>query len=141
MSSLGRNNDQPPGPGASLPPEPEVIEPREFEEAVGEPLARVLDLDSWHPGEELAALYARLEREIGEAVRQQRRARPRIRGEVFPRLRSRGGAPEAAGVWTPPRGVEDIERIHRGLLLNGGVEACDGTSALHDTLPLTIAQL
>ena len=31
--------------------------------------------------------------------------------------------------------------IHRGLLLNGGVEACDGTVKVHDALPLTIYQI
>ncbi len=34
-----------------------------------------------------------------------------------------------------------MEKIHTGLLFNGGVEACDGTSVTHDTLPLTITQL
>jgi hypothetical protein len=37
--------------------------------------------------------------------------------------------------------VEDLEHIHRGLLFNGGVEACDGTQQVHDTLPLTIFQI
>ncbi len=34
-----------------------------------------------------------------------------------------------------------IERVHRGLLFNGAVEACDGTRLMHDTLPVTIAQI
>jgi hypothetical protein len=34
-----------------------------------------------------------------------------------------------------------LERVHRGLLFNGGVEACDGTRVVHDTLPLTITQI
>jgi hypothetical protein len=38
-------------------------------------------------------------------------------------------------------GVEHLERVHNGLLFNGGVEACDGTSVVHDTLPITIAQI
>jgi hypothetical protein len=38
-------------------------------------------------------------------------------------------------------GVEHLERVHNGLLVNGGVEACDGTSVVHDTLPITIAQI
>jgi len=33
------------------------------------------------------------------------------------------------------------QRIHRGLLFNGGVEACDATRRVHDTLPLTIFQI
>ena len=31
--------------------------------------------------------------------------------------------------------------VHRGLLFNGGVEACDGTIQIHETLPLTIYQI
>jgi hypothetical protein len=37
--------------------------------------------------------------------------------------------------------VENIERVHRGLLFNGNVEACDGTSVPLDTLPVTIIQI
>ena len=33
------------------------------------------------------------------------------------------------------------EVSHNGLLFNGGVEACDGTIQIHDTLPLTIYQI
>jgi hypothetical protein len=31
--------------------------------------------------------------------------------------------------------------VHRGLLFNGGVEACDGAIQIHETLPLTIYQI
>jgi hypothetical protein len=34
-----------------------------------------------------------------------------------------------------------LERVHRGLLFTGAVEACDGTSLVHDSLALTIAQI
>jgi len=119
--------------------EPALVDAHEFETAFGEPLARALDLDTWQPGENLAALYGRLEEEIEQAVRQENRIRDRIRQEVFPRLRTRPGAPPDAGVYQA--GVEDVERVHRGLLFNGAVEACDGTSVVHDTLPVTIAQI
>jgi hypothetical protein len=124
-----------------LPPsaEPALVDAHEFETAFGEPLARALDLDTWQPGENLAALYSRLEEEIEQAVRQENRIRDRIRQEVFPRLRTRLGAPPDAGVYQAR--VEDVERVHRGLLFNGAVEACDGTSVVHDTLPVTIAQI
>src|SRR5205807_10387998 len=36
---------------------------------------------------------------------------------------------------------EDLEAIHRGLLFNGGVEACDGLIQIQDTLPLTMYQV
>lgn len=119
--------------------EPALVDAHEFETAFGEPLVQALDLDTWQPGENLAALYGRLEEEIEQAVRQENRIRERIRQEVFPRLRTRVGAPPDAGVYEAR--VEDVERIHRGLLFNGAVEACDGTSVVHDTLPVTIAQI
>ena len=37
--------------------------------------------------------------------------------------------------------MDVLRLIHRGLLFNGGVEACDGTVQVHDTLPLTIYQV
>ena len=126
-------------PTASPGPDLTVIEAREFETSFGEPLARTLDLDTWQPGENLAALYGRLEKEVEEAVRQENRLRERIRQKIFPLLRSRPGAPGNAGVYTVR--PEDIEKVHLGLLFNGAVEACDGTSVINDRLPVTIAQI
>jgi hypothetical protein len=48
-------------------------------------------------------------------------------------------APPGGGVYAANGDV--LRLIHRGLLFNGGVEACDGTVAVHDTLPLTIYQI
>src|SRR5207253_9157888 len=42
-------------------------------------------------------------------------------------------SPKCAGVFQAQ--IADIEKTHRGLLFNGQVEACDGTSAPFDTLP------
>lgn len=126
-------------PTPALVQEAMAVEAGEFEAAFGETLAQALDLDTWHPGEDLANLYGRLELEIEAAVRQENRIRDRIRQIVFPRLRTRPGAPANAGVYQAR--IEDIERVHSGLLFNGAVEACDGTSVLHDTLPVTIAQI
>ena len=52
---------------------------------------------------------------------------------------SREKAPQNAEVHLASR--EEREAIHRGLLFNGGVEACDGSLHVHETLPLTICQL
>src|SRR5207248_2872508 len=38
-------------------------------------------------------------------------------------------------------GPEVIQAVYRGLLFRGGIEACDGTVQVHDTLPLTIYQV
>jgi hypothetical protein len=119
--------------------EPVLFGAEEFRAAFGEPLAEALDLDTWQTGENLEALYDRLEVEVKEAVRQEDRIRERIRHEVFPRLRTRPHAPREAGYHQAT--VEQIERVHRGLLFNGNVEACDGTSVPLDTLPVSIIQI
>src|SRR5712691_7032103 len=115
------------------------IESDDFGTAFGESLANTLDLQTWLPGENLANLYGRLEQEIQQAVEQENRIRERVRREVFPRLSKRKSATTGAGVYAAS--VADVEKIHRGLLFNGQVEACDGTSVPFDTLPITIVQI
>jgi hypothetical protein len=114
-------------------------ESADFESAYGEPFSKTLDLETWTIGEDLAAAYTKLEREVAEAVRQEDEYRRVVREVVFPHLKTSPYAPPNAGVYTVDRA--DLERIHRGLLFNGGVEACDGTSVVHDTIPLTITQI
>ncbi|HJT59064.1 MAG TPA: hypothetical protein VJ761_21335 [Ktedonobacteraceae bacterium] len=116
-----------------------AIESDEFQAAFGEPVDNTLDIDTWHLGDDLAAMYTRLEREIADAVEQGGRIRERIRSKLFPRAFKHPHAPESAGCYKVD--VATIEQIHRGLLFNGGVEACDGTSMVHDTLPITLAQI
>lgn len=110
-----------------------------FEAAHGEPLANVLNLDTWMPGEDLLSAYGRLEQEVAEAIAQENDVRKAVREKVFGRISTALGAPPNAGVYQAKRA--DLERIHKGLLFNGGVEACDGTSVVHDTIPLTITQI
>lgn len=116
-----------------------LVETDEYEAATNETLEQTLDLDTWLPGEDLVTLYERLGQEVEEAVHQENRIRQRIRQEIFPRLRERLGAPRNAGLYRAK--IEDIERVHRKILFNGGVEACDATSVVHDTLAVTIAQI
>jgi hypothetical protein len=111
----------------------------EFEEAYGEPFHQTLDLSTWILGEDLVEMYGRLEQEIASAVAMEDRFSHTIRKEVFSKIKTSPGAPPNAGVYQANR--EDLEKIHTGLLFNGGVEACDGTSVVHDTLPLTITQI
>lgn len=118
---------------------PEVLRPIEFDEAFGEDIRRTLDLNTWTPGEQLSTLYARLEQEVREAVQREAGMRQAIREQVFPALRTRPGALREAGVYQATE--KDIERVHKEVLFNGAVEACDGNSNVHDTLPLTITQL
>jgi hypothetical protein len=111
----------------------------EFESAYGEPFQRTLDLNTWSQGENLAESYTRLEQEIIEALAKESGYRKVVRETIFSRLKNSPGAPRNAGVYQAKR--EDLERMHRGLLFNGGVEACDGISVVHDTIPLTITQI
>ena len=106
-----------------------------FVEVFGEELGRALDVGTWRAGEDLAQIYSRTEEEIRAAVATEDRVVGEIRRRVFPRLRTAVGAPRGAGVYGA------VEKIHRGLLFNGGVEACDGTRQIHDTLALTIYQI
>lgn len=112
---------------------------REFEAAHGEPLAKVLDLDTWMQGGDLLSAYGRLEQEVEDALAQEDEVRKTVREVVFGKIRNSPGAPRNAGVYQANR--SDLERVHKGLLFNGGVEACDGVNVVHDTLPLTITQI
>jgi hypothetical protein len=111
----------------------------EYEDNFDEPIQNTLDLDTWRTGENLYEAYERLEKEVAEAISREDDYRQTIRDTVFSRLKYTQNAPKNAGVYQARR--QDIERIHAGLLFNGGVEACDGISIVHDTLPLTITQI
>lgn len=115
------------------------VSAEEFRRNFGESLQRTLDIDTWTSGEDLSAMYSRIQEEVEEAVRREEGVLQRIRAVLFPSLRNFPGAPTGAGVYAAD--LPTLERIHRGLLFNGGVEACDGTRQTHDTLPLTIFQI
>jgi hypothetical protein len=114
-----------------------------FEQAFGEKLERVLDLGTWHGGTDLEGLYERLELDtrIGKALTQEDRAAAAIRAELLPRLRDRDrpSAPPLGGLW--PVGLAELEKIHRGTLFAGKVDACDSTVQVHESLALTIIQI
>src|SRR5712691_8391502 len=113
-----------------------TMEADQFQAAFGEAVENPLDIDTWQLGDDLAAMYAALEQQITQAVEQEGRIRERIRTELFPYVFTHPQAPARAGCYKVD--VATLERIHRGLLFNGGVEACDGTSLVHDSLPITI---
>jgi hypothetical protein len=110
----------------------------DFRESFGEELSEVLDVSRWKPGGDLAQEYPRIEQEVREALAQEDETQRRIRTEIFPKLMDPAAAP-GCGVFAADMDV--LRLIHRGLLFNGGVEACDGTVQVHDTLPLTIYQI
>jgi hypothetical protein len=113
-----------------------------FQREFGESLARVLDLETWHSGTDLDHLYERLQldSEVGQALQQEDRVASAIRTNLFPELRKgRVNLPPLAGHHRLE--VADLEKVHRGTLFAGHVEACDGTVQVHDSLALTIIQL
>lgn len=120
-------------------PDLPTLNASDFQSAFGEPIEHALDLDTWRPATELAAMYDRVQQEVSEAVRQETEMHRQIRERIFPLLKTRTGRPPGAGVFRTT--IERIETVHSKLLFNGGVEACDGTIATHDTLPVTITQI
>ncbi len=109
----------------------------DFRAAFDEPLSAVLDTSAWRPGIDLIGEYARLEREVAEAVEFETAMQGEVRDRVFPKLSFAPGAPPEAGFYGDIIPAE-VERTHRGLLFNGGVQATDGTCQTHDTLALTV---
>ena len=111
----------------------------EFRASFGEGLAEVLDVAGWRPGLDLTVEYARLEREIAEAVERETAVQAQIRRVVFPKLKASAGPPEAGFYDNITRG--EIAAVHRGLLFNGGVQAADGYCKPHDSLALTVYRI
>jgi hypothetical protein len=118
----------------------EGVSAEHFARSFGEDLTRTLDLGTWHVGGDLARDLDRIEAEVRDAVTREEAIHGNVRRHLLPKLHSRAGAPRSAGHYADVR-REELEAIHRGLLFNGGVEACDGALHVHDTLALTIYQI
>lgn len=79
--------------------DPPEISAEDFKQGFGEELQKTLDLNTWFTGEDLDAVYSRIEAEVREAVAQEETLRETIRKVIFPRLRNYPGAPKGAGVY------------------------------------------
>ena len=128
--------------GDQSPATPDPTGLSEYEDTFGETPEETLDLDTWVSGEDLPALYARMEQEVQEGIEAEDSWSAHIRRVVFPQIASSPYAYAApdAGLHGPVS-AQTIERVHKGFLFNGAVEAADGTLAIHDTLPVTITQV
>ncbi len=115
------------------------VTPAGFRDNFGEELRQVLDLDTWQAGWDLTREYPRLAREVREAVARETTGQRDVRKYLFPLLHDPRTAPKGGGVFQAR--PETLAAVQRGLLFNGGVEACDGTVRTHDTLPLTVYQV
>lgn len=132
---IERVPENPPG----LLAEPHEVGEAEFLSAYGESLAQTLNLDTWERGEDLAKNFERLDREVAEALQQEDSIRKKVRALVFPQILARPNAPKQAGVFQTT--TAQLKATQVNVLFNGAVEACDGTCAVHDTLPISIAQI
>ncbi len=111
----------------------------DFAEAYGVSFEQFIDLETWKTGPDLPSLYEELEEQVAKAVEEEEGRRDYIRNVLFPRIATgrRRSAESGLHAFTPAM----LERSHSGFLFNGSVEACDGTSVVHDALPITITQL
>lgn len=116
-----------------------MVSSDDFEQAYREPLSKILDHTTWNQGDDLAEAYERMEREITNALNEESRYHEQARRTLLKNIGTAPGTPHNAGVYQVK--TEQLEKIHTSLLFNGGVEACDGTYVIHDTLPLTITQI
>lgn len=128
-------------PAQASAPEAEkvFIGDREYQAAFGEDLARTLDVDTWATGIDWEGAVARLRGEIEAAVQREDSLREIVRREVLPKIGKADGAPSEAGVYLAR--PDELAKVHEGLLFPGQVEAIDGTSVSHDTIPLGITQI
>lgn len=106
---------------------------------LGEPLDFILSFDSWESGDDFGAALHKVEKQLTESVAQQERVSPFIRQQMFPKIRSRPGAPKGAGLYRAK--PEQLEYVANHLLFNGATIAADGTVVTHDTLLMTIANV
>lgn len=118
-----------------------IVDESAFQGFCGEPLADVLNLDTWERDPDLAALCQRIEAEIRQAVHDEDTLSQATRSELEARLgdTTRSGAPPNAGIYAAR--TEQLQRVCRQTLFNGAVEVCDGTSKPFETLPITITQI
>jgi hypothetical protein len=114
---------------------PPLIDSEEFTSTFGEPIQQTLSLDSWSAGLNLSTALDRLESEIGRALAAEDRLRDQTRKLLFPYLDQAPGG----GLFQVTRA--QLEHAQRTVLFNGAIEAADGLCAVHDTLPLTVAQI
>jgi hypothetical protein len=110
----------------------------DFAKLFGEDLRGILDVGRWRVGNDLTEEYARIDSEVRQAVAAEDGLQERIRSIVFPRVAELQRAPNAGVHVARP---EELAAVHRGLLFNGGVDACYGNLHIHQTLPLTIYQI
>lgn len=111
---------------------------RSYQDATGERLEQTLDIDNWDPAHRIAEQFDRLQSEIVDAQVREMESRREIRDQAFPLIANRPGAPPNAGVHEIE--LDKLRLVQQQLLFSGHVQAVDGASVVHQTLPMTIVQ-
>lgn len=107
-------------------------------EATGETLSQTLDIDTWDPAQRIAERFERLQTEIIEAQVQEMEHRRDIRDHAFPLIAKSPVAPKNAGVHEVQ--LSELKAVQSNLLFSGLVQAVDGASVIHQSLPVTVVQ-
>ena len=111
---------------------------RSYQDATGERIEDTLDIDRWNPADRMAEQFERLRDEIIAAQVRESEARRDIREQAFPLISRLEGAPRNAGVHEVELGA--LRTVQQHLLFSGHVQAVDGASVVHQTLPMTVFQ-
>ena len=111
---------------------------RSYEDATGERIEDTLNIDRWDPAHRMAEQFERLQDEIVEAQVREMEARRDVREQAFPLIARRQGAPQHAGVHEVE--LSALRAVQQHLHFSGHVQAVDGASVVHHTLPMTIFQ-
>ena len=110
-----------------------------FSRMFGDDFESLRDLSSWTPGADLLNTFARMEREVADAIEREREYGRDIRSQLFPKIGEAALAGDVSGVYrATPKQIADVLN---GLLLSGDVEACEGYSVERDSLSLTFMQM
>src|SRR5262245_37426404 len=94
----------------------DVPTPAEFTEQFDEPLARVLDPDSWREGIDPTADAERIGREVRQAVEAETGYQRDLRDQVLPLL---ADAPDVEDGGVHEVTPDEVVEVQRGLLYNG----------------------
>ena len=111
---------------------------KSYQEATGETLSETLDIDTWDPAQRIAERFERLQSEIIEAQVREMENRRDIREYAFPLIAQSPLAPKNAGVHEVQ--FDELKAVQSNLLFSGLVQAVDGASVVHQTLPVTVVQ-
>lgn len=109
-----------------------------FKALTGQSLEEALNIRNWQPAERMAEQIHRLQAEIEAAMAKERITRKEIRAKIFPLLKTLAGAPANAGVHRVT--LDQLREVQSSILFSGHVQAVDGASVVHQTMPITILQ-